>query len=115
MITKTHEYFSGFLRKDIERQIFQLSKDFPTALEFCEALRLEGTPFNFENGNSSHAPDIHVSHRRAKFPTVLFEIAHSQTKKELSQLAKACMRCGNVKMVVGLTTGYNHRKATVDV
>lgn len=113
MPTKIHEYFADFIRRNIERQIVKLSKDFPSAIDFCNSLRIGGSPFfRFRNG-SIHSPDIHVSHRKAKYPTVVMEIAHSQSTKDLAQKAESYIinSNGNVRTVFGLST----KKASLHV
>lgn len=121
MPSKIHECFAGKVREDLKSQIQQLRQEFlqvPQVTKFCDDLESDGSPdFHSKDGNSSKSPDIHITHRRAKFPAIIVEVAHTQTQRSLSKLAKSYFQeyKGNIQMVIGLSTEYHGQEATVNV
>ena len=118
MPTKIHEYFAGLVREHLRKQIFKPRGNSLSTVSFLNELIMEGSPlFKSEESKSSHSPDIHISHSRAKFPAIVVEVTHSQSRKNLLRVAHEYMHDfrGNVDTIFGISTVYKSRQATIDV
>lgn len=118
MPSYVHNSLIGLLQASIELQLskFRASDNAELALFTNDILNYCSATLRLENG-SRHDPDIQFGTKQSKFPSLIVEIAYSQSVKEnrksLPRLAERYIlqSSGNIKMVIGITIEYDtHRE-----
>jgi hypothetical protein len=114
MPTKVHEQFSRSLSGRVSEQLRLLSLGSGSAAHFAKDIRDVGSatirPLDPEYG--THDPDGSFQHLKSRSPTVIFEVAHSQTGGKLRTLAEEYIFGSDleVRVVVGFDIEYNKSK-----
>ncbi|KAI9781489.1 MAG: hypothetical protein M1839_005904 [Geoglossum umbratile] len=127
MPTLVHKEFVGSVNKKILSELDRIASSIPaTFANMVQEIRCDGssqfTPRTDEDGKIlerlRNKPDSQFRHRKAQFPSVVFEISYSQKRKDLPRLAYDYISKsrGSVSVVVGLDVGYKGGKeATLSV
>jgi hypothetical protein len=127
MPTGVHELFIDGVEDAIRSQLKAIRKGSDKAALFAQKVRpARSTEIYFPvdgaslTKKSKHEPDASFWHTDARYPGVIIEVAYSQKKRRLSQLAEDYLLDSNasVQVVVGLDIEYGKKgsqKATVSV
>jgi len=136
MNTPTHEYCIGQIVEEILKQLHNISG--AAKIDYLGSPRLElvidesdyegdaniagGDGHNsLENRNSitydRHGPDAAFGDRKDKFPGVVLEVAYSQQRKNLRDLAERYIlgSDANIRVVIGIDLDYQQRQATISI
>ena len=114
MPTKVHEQFSRSLSGRIMEQLGQISQGSGSAADFAKDVRDVGSatirPRDPEYG--THDPDSSFQHLKSPLPTVIIEVAHSQSGRRLRTLAEDYLLGSDlaIRVVVGVDIEYNRSK-----
>lgn len=119
MPSYVHDYLLSLLQASIEHQLYKIRASEIAELALFTNNILNGGSANFclENG-SKHSPDIQFATKQSRFPSLVVEVAYSQSVKEnrksLPRLAERYIlqSSGNIKMVIGITIEYNIHRET---
>lgn len=120
--TRTHAVFCLSIATDITCQLRALSNDedpsvkkFAPDIANCGSARIQ---LSLRGTSPEHCPDVSITHRLAKYPGAVIEVAHSQQGGDLVRLAQEYIlgSKGNIRCVLGLKLQYPAgNKATVSV
>ncbi|KAK4996010.1 hypothetical protein LTR66_004285 [Elasticomyces elasticus] len=125
MPTAVHELFVDGVEDAIRSQLKDIREGSGSAAMFARKVQtarsteiyfpVEGSP---SGTKSKHEPDASFWHSDAQYPGVIFEVAYSQKRKNLSRLAEDYLldSDASVQIVVGLDIEYGStksRKATL--
>lgn len=119
-----HDCLIGNIVDDIKAQLDTIKAyGNPSSREFASKIKtseLSGTVYieDKENGIPNHQPDGQLRHAEAAQPGVILEVAYSQNKKDLADLADDYILGGeeDIRVVVGLKVGYgNDKEASLSV
>ena len=127
MASALHELFLSSVQDEIFSQLKEIRNGSDTAAAlFAKGVRpalsrvIKFPVDNTPSTTKSKSPDASFWHCKAKYPGVITEVAYSQKRKMLGQLAKNYIldSNGRVQVVVGLDIEYRKkgsRKATLSV
>lgn len=118
MPTTLHDTFIARLVTEIEKKLERLADTEIEARPFIEGIKPVCGVLNFLIGdedqqqNIRHEPDIRFQHKDAAWPGVVIEVAHSQTRKSLVDLADNYIlgSYGGITVLVGLDLDYKKSK-----
>ena len=114
MPTKVHEQFSRSLSGRIVEQLRQFSQGSGSAADFAKDIRDVGsaTIKSRDPEYGTHDPDSSFQHLDSPLPTVIIEVAHSQSGRRLRTLAEEYILGSDlaIRVVVGLDIEYSKSK-----
>lgn len=124
MPPRLHDKFTRQLLCLVENQLAQVRRQTGTLGNWAENIESDSTSdiqlhlAGIRSDRSKRSPDEAFSHKHAKFPGVVIEVAYSQKRKDLPKLADDYIlgTNGNMKMVMGFDLEYggsNSAKANV--
>ncbi|TAQ84340.1 hypothetical protein B7494_g7348 [Chlorociboria aeruginascens] len=124
MATVLHNTFISKLMLEIHKMLERLADEEIEAQPYIKGIEPETGVLNFPIGDGDqqqairHEPDMTFKHRDAAWPGVVIELAYSQKKKSLVDLADNYIlgSYGGIGVVVGLDLDYKKsRKASISV
>ena len=115
MPTPIHEYIGEHIAREIDQQLDTISNGNNAAAVLARKIKCIGSASIFLEDNARHDPDKEFAYEAAKYPSVIIEIAYSQTKKNLSRLADHYIveSSGQVQKVVGIELDYRGSKSAI--
>lgn len=120
MPSTTHEIFGDYIYNDLWTQLSKIKLDEDLAAPLAQNIFSSGSATLRLQDGTERAPDKQYIYLGAHYPSVVIEIAYSQSKKEggknLEKLADQYIvqSDGNINLVVGLSIEYRGtRKATL--
>jgi hypothetical protein len=124
MPTLTHDTFALNLVMEIKKRLHSLADTEPDTRAFIEKIKPESGKLELpifdkaQQRDIGHEPDIMFRHKDALWPGVVIEVANSQKKKSLPDLADDYIlgTYGSTNVMVGLDLDYRKsKKASVSV
>lgn len=118
MLTTLHASFVAWLVKEIEKKLERLADIEIGARPFIEGINPVYGELKFLIGDEDqqqtikHEPDARFKHKDAAWPGIVIELAYSQKRKSLVDLADNYIlgSDGNVNVMVGLDLDYKKSK-----
>ncbi|SLM35946.1 hypothetical protein LPUS_05356 [Lasallia pustulata] len=112
-----HEQFIAIVVKEIQTQLDSIEG---ASAAFAKKIIPSGSAsIKFaDQGYCKHDPDTQFRHSKARYPSVVIEVSHSQKRKDLERLADDYILGSEseIRVVVGLDIEYKmNKKATLSV
>jgi hypothetical protein len=125
MPSAVHELFLEGVEDEIRNQLRVIRSGFDRKAQFAQKVRpTRSTEIRFPAGaspsKSKYEPDASFKHKDAEYPGVIIEVAYSQKKKRLAQLADNYLMDSDtsIRAVVCLDIEYGKdesRRATLSI
>jgi hypothetical protein len=110
MPTPIHESVIKYVREEVELQLKAISGGDGESAEFAQKVESDGSAnIKFEDPSfGRHDPDCQFRHKQAQYPGVVLEVAFSQKKKDLPNLADEYIlgSDGDIRVVIGIKLDY---------